>query len=415
VKTVYFKTFGCRTNFYDTQAMIANLNDWRVTTSEVEADAIVVNSCTVTNSADATVRAFVGRVRREKPKAKILFTGCGSSGLGKKLLENHIIDGVFGHSEKTNIDGFLRADQPFENIGVLTHIDDTIINSFEGKTRAFIKIQEGCDFDCSYCVIPQVRGAARSLPKNAILEQIRNLVDRGFEEFVLTGTNAGSYGRDRGENIADLIAQIGAIHGARRVRLGSIEPIQIEEPLLDICAAPFMAKHLHIALQHTSDSVLTAMNRRNRVESDRRLLEKIAKLGFAIGSDYIVGFPNESDEIFNEALDNLRLLPLTHIHIFPFSPREGTAAAKMKNRINGAIFVERRKALSDIITQKRRDFYTRNKTPLLVLIEKNNGGLDQFFTRITIKSDRVLNGWITANRYAIDPQGAIGADINDCY
>jgi MiaB-like tRNA modifying enzyme len=411
VKTVYFKTFGCRTNFYDTQAMIASLNEWRAVSSEAEADAIVVNSCTVTNSADSTIRAFVRRMRREKPEVKILFTGCGAAGLGKTLLGARVIDGVFGHSEKTKIDSFLRADQPFEYIGDLAHIDDTIIDSFEGKTKAFIKIQEGCDFNCSYCVIPQVRGRSRSLPETAILEQIKRLAAKGFEEFVLTGTNAGGYGRDRGDHIADLIAKTGAIEGVRRVRLGSIEPVQIDDRLLDICSAPFMAKHLHIALQHTNDTILTAMNRRNRVESDRLLLEKIAKLGFAIGSDYIVGFPNESDEIFSEAIDNLRLLPLTHIHIFPFSPRANTEAAKLKNNINGTVIDARRKTVSDIIAQKRREFYERNKTPLAVLIEQNNSGLDQFFTRVTIKSDCKLSGWITANRYEIDKFGAISADF----
>ncbi|MDR1451573.1 MAG: tRNA (N(6)-L-threonylcarbamoyladenosine(37)-C(2))-methylthiotransferase MtaB [Helicobacteraceae bacterium] len=411
MKTVYFKTFGCRTNFYDTQAMIASLGEWRAAHSEGEADAIVVNSCSVTNNADATVRAFVGRMRREKPKTKILFTGCGASRLGKKLLDNRVIDGVFGHSEKTNVDRFLSADLPFERLGDLERIDDIIINNFAGKIRAFIKIQEGCDFSCGYCVIPQVRGRSRSLSKTTILEQIKILADNGFEEFVLTGTNAGGYGRERGENIADLIAQIGKILGVRRVRLGSIEPIQIDDELLDICSAPFMAKHLHIALQHTSDQVLTAMNRRNRVESDRVLLDKIAKLGFAIGSDYIVGFPNESDEIFSEALDNLRLLPLTHIHIFPFSPREGAEAAKIKHNINGAVINERRKALQELIMQKRRDFYAKNRSPLSILIEKNNSGLDQFFTRATVKSDRKLSGWIETKRYTIGETGAIICEI----
>jgi MiaB-like tRNA modifying enzyme len=407
VKTVYFKTFGCRSNLYDTQAMIANLGDNWQSADIDKADAIVVNSCTVTNSADSAVRAFIRRMRREKPNAKIIFTGCGASSLGKKALKEGAIDGVFGHSEKTRIVEFLSEKAPFEELGKLDHIDETIIDSFEGKTRAFIKIQEGCDFDCSYCVIPQVRGRARSMPKEAILKQIAYLADSGFEEFILTGTNTGGYGRDRGENIADLIASIGAINGVRRVRLGSIEPVQIDDRLLDICAAPFMAKHLHIALQHTSDSVLAAMNRRNRVESDRALLEKVAKLGFAIGSDYIVGFPNENDEIFSVAIDNLRLLPLTHIHVFPFSPREGTSAAKMKNNNNGTLVDQRRKIILEIIDRKRRDFYEKNIAPLSVLIEKNNSGLDQFFTRAHIKSDRLLNGWITLDRYEIDETGAI--------
>jgi MiaB-like tRNA modifying enzyme len=414
VKTVYFKTFGCRSNFFDTSVIAARLNEWQIADNEADSDAIVVNSCTVTNSADATVRAFVRRMRRENPKAKLLFTGCGAASLGKRLLENAEIDGVFGHSEKARIDDFLSAEKPFEALGALDSFDETIIDRFDGKTRAFIKIQDGCDFNCSYCVIPLVRGKARSASKSFVLEQIKRLADRGFEEFVLTGVNTGAYGRDRGENIADLIASIGKISGVRRLRLSSIEPCLVSDELLDICAAPFMAKHLHIALQHTSDRILKAMNRRNSVKSDRILLEKVSKLGFAIGSDYIVGFPSESEEIFNEAIDRLKLLPLTHIHIFPFSPREGTKAAKMKIDVNGLIANERRKAIAKIIDQKRRDFYLKNKESLIVLIEKDNSGLDQFFSRVQINSDSDHSGWIEVKKYSIDQNGAIEARIEDC-
>ncbi|MDR1912688.1 MAG: tRNA (N(6)-L-threonylcarbamoyladenosine(37)-C(2))-methylthiotransferase MtaB [Helicobacteraceae bacterium] len=414
MKTVYFKTFGCRSNFFDTSAIAARLNEWQIVDSEADSDAIVVNSCTVTNSADAAVRAFVRRMKRENPKAKLLFTGCGAASLGKKLLESAAIDGVFGHSEKARIDDFLSAEKPFEELGVLDHIDETIIDRFNGKTRAFIKIQDGCDFDCSYCVIPLVRGKARSASKNYVLEQIKRLADRGFEEFILTGVNSGAYGRDRGENIADLIASIGNISGVRRLRLSSIEPCLVSDELLDICAAPFMAKHLHIALQHTSDRMLKTMNRRNRVKSDRILLEKVSKLGFAIGSDYIVSFPSESEEVFSEAIDNLKLLPLTHIHIFPFSPREGTKAAKMKININGLVANERRKTIVKIIDQKKRDFYLKNKEPLIVLIERNNSGLDQFFSRVQIISDCDHSGWVEVKKYSIDKNGVIEASKEDC-
>lgn len=407
MKKVFFKTFGCRTNLFDTQVMIANLGPWETTEAEGEADAIVINSCTVTNAADSGVRAYISRLRRENPAIKIFFTGCGVATQGRALLKEGRIDGLFGHSEKERIETFLAAPEPFEIPGILTHIDTTLIERFEGKHRAFIKIQEGCDFACSYCIIPSVRGGARSLGEKLILDQIRLLCDQGYEEFVLTGTNMGSYGRDRGENLAKLIAQIGRIAGVKRLRLGSLEPVQVDEPLIELLNAPFMARHLHVALQHTSDAMLEKMNRRNRFESDQRLLERLSGLGYALGTDYIVGFPGESEAIFEEAFENLQTLPLTHIHLFPYSPREGTPAAMLKQDVPGNVAAQRREKIAQAVENKRRQFYARLKTPLTVLIENENGGLDQYFSRVQIQGDRPLSGWVTLENWSIDEAGKI--------
>lgn len=411
MKKVFFKTFGCRTNLFDTQVMIANLGPWETTETEGEADAVVINSCTVTNAADSGVRAYISRLRRERPDAKIFFTGCGVATQGSSLLSEGRIDGLFGHSEKERIETFLAAPKPFEIPGNLTHTDSTLIERFEGKHRAFIKIQEGCDFACSYCIIPTVRGGARSLSEKLILEQIRLLVDQGYEEFVLTGTNMGSYGRDRGENLARLIARIGAISGVKRLRLGSLEPIQVDEPFIEQLSAPFMARHLHIALQHTSDAMLERMNRRNRFESDRALLERLSNLGYALGTDYIVGFPGESEAIFEEGYENLLALPLTHIHLFPYSPREGTPAATLKQDVPGNVAALRRERIAQAVEAKRRAFYARLKTPLTVLIENDQGGLDQYFSRVTIEGDRPLSGWVSLARWAMDESGKLRGSL----
>lgn len=228
MKKVYFKTFGCRTNLYDSQVMMSSLKEYEITENEEEADVVVINSCTVTNGADSHVRSYISQVEKNSG-AKIFLTGCGAHTKGEKLLKENRVHGVFGQSEKQKIDFMLSQEKPFYNPGDLNHIDDLIVDDFIGKSRAFIKIQEGCNFRCSYCIIPHVRGDARSMDEGRILEQISRLALNGFGEFVLTGTNVGSYGQGAGTSIAKLMKKISQIRGVRRIRLGSVEPIKSEE------------------------------------------------------------------------------------------------------------------------------------------------------------------------------------------
>ena len=209
-KKVYFKTFGCRTNLYDSQVMMSSMHDYEVTENEAEADAIVINSCTVTNGADSHVRSYISHVEKTSG-AKVFLTGCGAHTKGEKLLSENRVHGVFGQSEKEKIDSLLSKDKPFYNPGDLNHIDKTVVDDFIGKSRAFIKIQEGCNFRCSYCIIPFVRGDARSMDEQRILEQISRLALNGFGEFILTGTNVGSYGQDTKTSLAKLMKKISQI------------------------------------------------------------------------------------------------------------------------------------------------------------------------------------------------------------
>ncbi len=319
MKKVYFKTFGCRTNQFDTQIMISKLSEFELADREDESDIVVVNSCTVTNGADASVRNYISSLKRSNPNARVILAGCGSHSKGESLFADKKVHGVIGHSEKEKINEILKKPEPFYQIGDLEHIDSSIVEEFVGKSRAFIKIQEGCDFRCSYCIIPSVRGDARSHKAETIIEQITKLAGNGFGEFILTGTNVGSYGKERGDSIAGLLGKISLIRGVRRIRIGSLEPIQIDEAFLELLGEPWMARHLHIALQHTSDSMLALMNRRNRFKTDLTLFEKIAAKGYAIGTDFIVGHPGESDAVWREAISRIEQLPLTHIHAFSYS------------------------------------------------------------------------------------------------
>ncbi len=390
-KKVFFKTFGCRTNQFDTQIMISKLNDFILTNNESEADIVVVNSCTVTNGADSSVRGYINSVKRKNLESKIILAGCGAHSKGEELFKKGELFGVFGHSEKENINILLQKNNRFYEIGDLNHIDSSVVTEFVGKSRAFIKVQEGCDFRCSYCIIPYVRGNARSLPLEQIKEQVRTLASNGFGEFILTGTNVGSYGKERGSSIAKLIKELSKIRGVRRIRIGSLEPIQIDDEFIELLNEPFMAKHLHIALQHTADKMLLYMNRRNRYIEDLKLFEKIASYGYALGTDFIVGHPGESDTIWKEAIERVKNLPLTHIHAFTYSPRDNTPSALIKERINGKISKERHKELTTLIKKKNLEFRKKHNKGLVVLIEDKKDGIyrgyDQFYNQVLVESN----------------------------
>ena len=399
MKKVYFKTFGCRTNQFDTQVMISKLKDFELTLDESEADIVMVNSCTVTNGADSSVRAYISGVNRKRPDTKVVIAGCGSHSKGESLFESKKVFGVMGHSEKENINAILKHQKPFYEIGDLEHIDETIVEEFVGKSRAFIKIQEGCDFACSYCIIPSVRGKARSHREADVLKQIEKLASNGFGEFILTGTNVGSYGADQNSSMAKLLKKISMIRGVRRIRIGSLEPIQIDDEFKELLTEPWMAKHLHIALQHTSDKMLKLMNRRNDYKSDVLLLEEIASKGYGIGTDYIVGHPGEDEASWQEAIDRVKTLPLTHIHAFSYSKRDGTASADMSDIVRGNIAKERHRELTEIIKTKNLNFRKEHNSKLEVLLEKGKDniyyGYDQYYNKIEVQSkDDLSSTWV---------------------
>jgi MiaB-like tRNA modifying enzyme len=390
--------------------MMSKLKDYELTMDELNSDYIVVNSCTVTNGADSSVRNYISSMKRKNPHAKVILAGCGSHSKGKSLFEDKKVFGVIGHSEKESINSILKHQEPFYQIGDLEHIDTTIVEEFVGKSRAFIKIQEGCDFACSYCIIPQVRGKARSHREETILEQISKLASNGFGEFILTGTNVGSYGRDHNTSMATLLKKMSQIRGVRRIRIGSLEPIQIDDEFLELLSEPWMAKQLHIALQHTSDKMLQVMNRRNRYETDLKLFEKIGSKGYALGTDFIVGHPGEDEVEWAEAMARVRALPLTHVHAFSYSKRDNTASAIMKPEIRGNIAKERHRELTAIIKAKNYAFRRTHTSGLEVLLESGKEGIyqgfDQYFNKITVKSEEDLSAnWVFLNDVEVNDVG----------
>ena len=384
--------------------MMQNLKDFEVTTNESEADIIVVNSCTVTNGADTGVRSYVNSA--SKLGAKVIVAGCGALSKGEELFAKNKVFGVFGHSEKEHINTLLKNEARFVQMGDLTSLDDTIVSDYAGKTKAFIKIQEGCDFRCSYCIIPFVRGDARSQDEQKIIEQVEKLALNGYGEFVLTGTNIGSYGKDKGSSLGKLVQKIGALKGVRRVRLGSIEPVQIDASFREILAEPWLERHLHIALQHTSQKMLSLMKRRNHVKRDLELFQELSEKGFALGTDFITGHPGESNIIWDKAYANLEQFPLTHIHAFTYSKRDGTPSATMSEQVKGDVAKQRLKMIESLVEDKNIAFRQAHHLPLEVLIEEGKEGLysgyDQFYNKVIIKTSRdILKEWVRVVDYDI--------------
>jgi MiaB-like tRNA modifying enzyme len=405
---VFFKTFGCRTNVFDSQVMMSRLKDFEITLDESEADVIVVNSCTVTNGADSSVRGYINQIEKAG-RAKVYLTGCGAHTKGESLFGQDKVFGVFGQSEKEKINSLLQENTRFYEIGDLNYVDESVVSDFVGKSRAFIKIQEGCNFRCSYCIIPFVRGDARSMDETKILEQVRNLAANGFGEFILTGTNVGSYGQGEGRSIAALMKKMSLIRGVRRIRIGSLEPIQITDEFKEILDEPWLERHLHIAIQHASPQMLKIMNRRNRIENDIKLFNELAERGFALGTDFIVGHPGETEAIWEEAVANLKRLPLTHVHAFTYSKRDGTPSATMKPEVAGNVSKQRMQQLNAIVDANNLAFREAHRVPLEVLVESSKdglySGLDQYFNKVVIKSDEDLTGnWITVENYQIEQE-----------
>ena len=405
MQKIFFKTFGCRTNIYDTELLKSYIKDYEITNDEEVADIVVINSCTVTNSADSGVRNYINGVKRRG--AKVILTGCGAVSKGKELFASGVF-GVLGASKKSDLNELLKQEKPFFELGNLNSVDKNIVTNYENHTKAFIKIQEGCNFNCSYCIIPSVRGRARSMDEAMILKEARILAQNGYNELVLTGTNIGSYGKDTNSSLGKLLANLGKISGIRRIRLGSIEPSQIDESFREILKEEWLERHLHIALQHTSEAMLKIMRRRNNAFSDLELFNELSSLGFALGTDYIVGHPGESEEIWAEAVENFKKFPITHLHAFVYSPRRDTHSATLKSDVGGDVAKARLKVLQGIAFKNNENFRKKHNGALKILVEQKNGdfyeGFDQFYNKAKISSQNdITKEWLEVSEYEIKP------------
>lgn len=401
---VFFKTFGCRTNIYDSELMKSYFSQDEICQNENDAEFVVVNSCTVTNGADKDTKNYINHARNLGKK--VILAGCGVQNNATNLYKNNSVFGVFGAQNKSNLVNLISSNERFFDLGNINHKENAILKSYLNHSKAFIKIQEGCDFRCSYCIIPKVRGKSRSLDENLIINQANLLAQNGFSEIVLTGTNIGSYGKDTNSNLGILLQKLGKIDKIKRIRLGSIEPSQIDDSFREILGEAWLERHLHIALQHTSQKMLNIMQRRNKAFRDIELFCELSDLGFALGSDFIVGHPGESEQIWEEAVENFKKFPLTHLHCFVYSPRKDTISANLDDKIEPKIAKERLKMLKNIVSINNFKF-RQKQSNLEVLVETKGkdglySGFDQYYNKIKIQTNENLHKkWVNLQKYEV--------------
>jgi len=358
---VAFHTLGCKVNQYETEAMaeLFEKSGYEIVSENEIADVYVINTCTVTNLGDRKSRQFIRRAKNKNPQAVIAVVGCYAQTSPDEVMSIEEVDIVIGTKDRNRIVELCQqVKESRQKINIVTDImkqrefEEMKIENIEGKTRAFLKIQEGCNQFCSYCIIPYARGPIRSRKLDDILSEVEKLAKNGFKEVVLTGIHVASYGKDIGEiRLIDVLEKVHNVSGIERIRLSSIEPTIMTEDFLErLIRLPKVCDHFHLSLQSGSDSVLKRMNRKYTTEEYRKIVQLIRKHmpNVGITTDIIVGFPGETEEEFKETCDFVDEIGFSRIHVFPYSPRKGTPAAKYKSQISSDVKHRRTKELIKI-------------------------------------------------------------------
>ncbi|MBI1920857.1 MAG: tRNA (N(6)-L-threonylcarbamoyladenosine(37)-C(2))-methylthiotransferase MtaB [Geobacter sp.] len=389
MKTVAITTLGCKTNQFESAAMHEALagEGYSMVPFDESADVYIINTCTVTAKTDAESRKLIRRAVRLNPAAQIVVTGCYAQIAPEELKELPGVSLIMGNAEKKGIVGLLRelSDTPQVLVSDISLESDggvVSLETFAEHTRAFLQIQTGCDAFCSYCIVPHARGRSRSVPFEDALKGIATFSAQGFREVVLTGIHLGGYGLDleQGRTLLDLLKAVEELNLVQRLRIGSVEPLEIPEEMVSYFASSrILCPHMHIPLQSGDNHVLGLMNRRYSTGYYRDLMQRLVEAipGICLGTDIIAGFPGESEREFENTYHFLDSLPLAYLHVFPFSPREGTPAATMPDHIHPAVIRERAKALRRLSELKRRAYYRSflGKELLILIQGKNEDGM----------------------------------------
>ncbi len=377
-RKIAFHNLGCKVNSYETEAMLRQMQEhgWEIVPFEPGADVYVINTCTVTNIADRKSRQMLHRAKQMNPEALVAAVGCYAQVAGKGLLKDPAVDLVIGNNEKSRLPELIEnrlekgADALFvEDIGQVKEFEELPFGGSSEKTRAFIKIEDGCNQFCSYCLIPYARGRVRSRAPESTLAEARRLAEEGFKEIVLTGIHMASYGLDfpgdagraegYGEPLLRLIGQLAEIGGIRRIRLGSLEPRIITPAFAErLAAVPKLCPHFHLSLQSGSESVLRRMNRKYTPEAF--LGETEALRGAferpALTTDVIVGFPGETEAEFEETVRFLEQAKFYETHVFRYSRRAGTVADRLPDQIPEAVKAKRSAVLLELNQENKAAF-----------------------------------------------------------
>lgn len=418
MKKVALHNLGCKVNAYETEAMqeILEQNGYEIVPFEEKADAYIVNTCSVTNMADKKSRQMLHRAKKMNPEAVVIAAGCYVQSAGEELLKDTSVDILIGNNEKVNLPSILENWEK-EHKPLYVHdltrehtYEELTLSHTAGHTRAFMKIQDGCNQFCTYCIIPYTRGRVRSRRLSDIVAEAGRLAENGYQEVVLTGIHLDSYGTDleEHENLLTVIQEIAKIDGIKRIRLGSLEPrIMTEEFVTGLAAEEKLCPHFHLSLQSGCDATLKRMNRRYSAEEFRQCCERLRRHfdDPALTTDVIVGFPGETEEEFTATVEFLKDICFYETHVFKYSRRKGTKADRMPDQIPEQIKNERSDVLL-ALTEKNSGEYRKKllgRTVKVLLEEESTIGGTTYLTGHTREYVKV----------AVAPETAAAGEIID--
>ena len=368
MKTVGVMTLGCKVNMYESEFVINELEKagYIIKNFTDICDVYIINTCTVTNNSDSKSKKMIRQAIKRNPNACVVAMGCFIA--ANPDIEIDGLDIILGNKDKSKIVELL--DEYFERkeilrkqyIGRLKEFEDMYINNFPGRTRAFVKIQDGCDNFCSYCIIPFVRGKCRSKDLEKVIEEVTDLVNNGYKEIVLTGIHTGSFGVDLDTSFSDLLEKLVKIKGLDRLRISSIEATELDEDVLSVVKnSKVLVDHLHIPIQAGSDEILKLMNRKYNLEFFENKIKEIRSIrpDISITTDVIVGFPKESDELFQKTIETCKRVEFAKLHVFPYSERRGTASSRMDNKVEGKVVKERARTLIKVSEELEKNYMNK--------------------------------------------------------
>ena len=422
MRSVGILTLGCKVNTYESE-YITNLlkeNNYEIKSFEDLCVVYIINTCTVTNTSDVKSRKMIRNAIKRNPEACIVAMGCFIE--ANKDYEIEGLDIVIGNKDKSKIiellDEYFNKKQTIKRLYTeeLREFEDMYITDFPGRTRAFVKIQDGCENFCSYCIIPFVRGKCRSKEMTKVISEIKELVNNNYQEVVLTGIHTGNYGVDLDTNFANLLKEIVKIEGLKRIRISSIEITELTDEVLEVIKDnEVIVDHLHIPLQAGSNEVLKLMNRKYDIDKFFEIIEKIRSIrpNISITTDVIVGFPGETEEMFNKTIDTCKKLELTKIHVFPYSERKGTKAMELPNHLQNDEKKKRARQLLEVSKELELAYAKKHlNKEVEVLIEENKDnysiGHTSKYLHIKIKGNYKPNTFVKTTIKEVEYPYCIG-------
>jgi len=435
---IAFHTLGCKVNQYETEAMRQQFEaaGYVVVPFKQTADIYMINSCTVTERADQECRRLIRRALRQNSDALVYLTGCYAQLRSEEIAKISSIRGVIGNAERAKIVDYIRSEtiqagnSPSRPIIAVSDInrqksyEPYRLDRFSGQTRAFLKIQDGCDLSCSFCAITQARGPNRSRPMADLIQEAERLSKNGYKEIILTGVRIESYGKDikKVYTLSNVLQNLSQLKDLERIRLSSVSPLALTDELINLIAGqPKICNHIHLSLQSGDDKILREMRRpyqrQDVVDRIRRVAEAIPSVG--IGSDMMVGFPGETAKNFDQSYGLIERLPIVYLHVFPYSPRPNTAAADMPNQIPEETKAKQSRILRELGKQKKEQFYKQFLGRTLSVIVENRydksgrlTGLSDNYIRVSFPgSENRMNQLIYVRLTKFQQEGMVGEEV----